>query len=65
MSPEEYPRFDSPFIPREKRAHWPGGVWGDPSKASAEKGERLIQSSVGRLVTLIQEMEARVGTQIL
>lgn len=62
-SPEEYPRFDSPFIPREKRPHWPGGVWGDPSKASAEKGERLIQRSVDRLVSLIRDMEARVEAQ--
>lgn len=60
-SPEEYPSFDAPFIPRAKRPHWPGGVWGDPSKASREKGEALLCSSAGRLATLIRAMGDRVG----
>lgn len=60
-SPEEYPRFPKPFIRRDKRADWPGGVWGDPGKGSPEKGERLFDHSVRRLVALIREMEDRIG----
>lgn len=60
-SPEEYPNPPQPFIAREKRPNWPGGVWGDPSKASAEKGERLLAGSVERMVELIRQMEARVS----
>ncbi|GAB4270919.1 MAG: creatininase family protein [Deferrisomatales bacterium] len=59
-SPEEYPRFLSPLVPRDKRAQWPGGVWGDPSRAGPEKGERLFDASVRRLVALIREMARRI-----
>jgi creatinine amidohydrolase len=60
-SPEEYPRFPKPFIPREKRASWPGGVWGDPSRATPGKGEALYSRSVERLVALVREMGERIG----
>ncbi len=63
MSPEEYPKFQKPFIPREKRPSWPGGVWGDPSKGTAEKGEALYARSTERMVALVREMEARVRGQ--
>jgi creatinine amidohydrolase len=60
-SPEEYPKFPKPFIPREKRPHWPGGVWGDPSKASAEKGHLLFERSVARMVALVRDMERKIA----
>lgn len=59
-SPEEYPRLPAPFVARQKRPHWPGGVWGNPARATAEKGEALFAGSVARLVALVQEMEARL-----
>ncbi|MBI5446149.1 MAG: creatininase family protein [Deltaproteobacteria bacterium] len=59
-SPEEYPRFEKPFIAREKRPEWPGGVWGDPSKASKEKGEVLYERSAARLAELVRAMEGRL-----
>ncbi len=59
-SPEEYPAFPKPILVRDKRRFWPGGVWGDPSKASAEKGkmfaERLAKVICG-LATKIESME--------
>lgn len=62
-SPEEYPRFDKPFLARDKRAQWPGGVWGDPGRATGAKGEELYARCTRRLVALVREMEARVGRQ--
>jgi creatinine amidohydrolase len=59
-SPEEYPRFSRPFIARHKRPHWPGGVWGDPSKASAVKGEELLARCAVRMAELVRSLEARV-----
>lgn len=59
-SPEEYPRFAAPFVPREKRAQWPGGVWGDPAKATAEKGRLLLRASVERLVALIADLKRKL-----
>lgn len=60
-SPEEYPSPPHPFIAREKRRHWPGGVWGNPSKASASTGELLFSHSVQRLVDLVRQMNERVA----
>jgi len=58
-SPEEYPSLPRPFIAREKRPHWPGGVWGDPSRATAEKGEALLARSAARMAELVRALEAR------
>ncbi|MBI5015537.1 MAG: creatininase family protein [Deltaproteobacteria bacterium] len=60
-SPEEYPRLPRPFVARHKRPCWPGGVWGDPGKATPEKGEVLFTRCVARMVALVREMEARIA----
>lgn len=58
--PEEYPSFPKPILVRQKRRFWPGGIWGNPSKASAEKGkmfaERLAQA-ICDLATKIESLE--------
>ncbi|MBC8413485.1 MAG: creatininase family protein [Nitrospira sp.] len=48
-SKEEYPNFPRPFIVKDKQQYWPGGVWGNPEKASVEKGEKtrkLIEATI-------------------
>lgn len=59
-SPEEYPSFPDPFILRDKLHAWPGGVWGDPAKASAAKGEELYRLTSDRLAGLVTKMEQRL-----
>ena len=39
---------------RDKRRCWPGGVWGDPTLATAEKGERLEEAVVSALELLAE-----------
>jgi creatinine amidohydrolase len=56
-SPREFPSFPPGILVRDKRRYWPGGVWGDPGKASAEKGARLEELVVRRLVALVKELE--------
>ena len=53
----EYPSFPTGILVRNKRRFWPGGVWGDPGKASAEKGERLEQAVVDALERLVAQLE--------
>jgi len=60
-SPEEYPNFIKPFIAREKRPQWPGGVWGDPAKADPEKGRELFKRSARRMADLVRALEARLA----
>ncbi len=53
----EYPSFPKGILVKDKRKFWPGGVWGDPAKASPEKGVRCLESVVQALVRLIQQLE--------
>lgn len=57
-SPEEYPTFPKPFIVRNKLKYWPGGVWGNPAKATKEKGEQVLNLAVEKLVKLVRDLEA-------
>jgi len=55
----EYPDFPTGILVRDKRSFWPGGVWGDPTKASVEKG-RLLESLVAdKVVELVRALESR------
>jgi len=56
-APAETPAFPQGILVRDKRCHWPGGVWGDPGKASADKGARLEMLVVGKLVELAGRLE--------
>jgi creatinine amidohydrolase len=56
-SPAEYPTFPQGILVRDKQKYWPGGVWGDPSKASSAKGELLLQRMTDKLCDIIAELE--------
>jgi creatinine amidohydrolase len=53
----EFPDFPMGILVRQKRKYWPNGVWGDPSKASAEKGKLLEEIVVKKIIELAQKME--------
>jgi creatinine amidohydrolase len=53
----EYPDFTEGILARNKRKFWPNGVWGDPTKASVEKGKKLEELVVKEIVELILKME--------
>ena len=55
----EFPSFPPGVLVRDKRRYWPGGVWGDPTKASAEKGraiEELVVAKVAELAGVLEKM---------
>lgn len=56
-SKEEYPDFPRPLILNDKMKYWPGAVWGDPGKATAEKGERLFNAMVSKLEEVASKLE--------
>ena len=56
-SKEEYPKFPKPLVVRDKLKYWPGGVWGNPGKATPEKGERVIRIIVDKIVEIIERVE--------
>jgi creatinine amidohydrolase len=53
----EFPEFPSVILVRNKRKYWKNGVWGDPSKATADKGKRLNELIISKVVDLVMEIE--------
>ena len=60
-SPEEYPRFPGKILARNKLKAWPGGVWGNPAAASAEKGKTIMEREAELLCRLITSLEKFSG----
>ena len=66
ISPElvgDPPKADAPVFPRsmvvrDTRNFWKSGVWGNPQKASVEKGDRMMEILVGNLKTLVTRIES-------
>jgi creatinine amidohydrolase len=55
-APAEWPSFPKFELVRDKRRYWPGGVWGDPGQASAQKGEAILAAEALRLAQLIDAL---------
>ncbi len=53
----EYPQMPKPFIVRDKIKYWRGGVWGDPEKATADKGERAVRLIAEGIISVIDDIE--------
>ncbi len=58
-SPKEFPKLPKPIIARDKLKFWPGAVWGDPSKADAKKGERLIEIMAEKIAELVKRIDSQ------
>jgi creatinine amidohydrolase len=54
---EEYPNIPKPFIVKDKVKYWPGGVWGNPQKASAKKGKKAINVMVNKIAEILDLIE--------
>ncbi|MFH1060833.1 MAG: creatininase family protein [Pseudomonadota bacterium] len=57
---EAYPTFPRFRLVRDKLAHWPTGVWGDPGLASAEKGRRILECEARALAVVLADLQAQV-----
>lgn len=53
----EFPSFPMGILVRNKQKYWPGGVWGDPTKASVEKGRKIEQLVVDALERFVYNFE--------
>ncbi len=53
---EEYPSFPRHIIVRDKLRYWPGGVWGDPAKASPAKGKRILEEETENLISVMERL---------
>ncbi|MCL6621345.1 MAG: creatininase family protein [Syntrophobacterales bacterium] len=60
-APAERPAFPRYLLVRDKRRFWPGGVWGDPGRATPEQGEALLEAETQRLCEVIDSLEKMPG----
>ncbi len=61
-APAEWPSFPKYVLVRDKRRYWEGGVWGDPSRATAAQGEEILEAETRRLAQVIATLEGEGGT---
>lgn len=54
---EDYPKFPKFRVVTDKKKYWSSGVWGNPLKASKEKGKILAEKLVEILVKEIKDFE--------
>jgi creatinine amidohydrolase len=59
LPPADRPVFPRPRLVRNTRKYWKSGVWGDPTKASGEKGERMVAILARNLAKLAESMNKR------
>ncbi len=52
---EDYPSFPKFLILKEKEKYWPSGIWGNPLKASKEKGKVLTERLLQKLKELLRD----------
>lgn len=52
----EYPKFPKFRVVIDKRKYWPGGIWGDPGRASPEKGRILAERLAQKIALLAKEL---------
>jgi creatinine amidohydrolase len=53
----EFPNFPCGILVRNKRKYWKNGIWGDPTKATIEKGRRINDLVIRKLVEFIGTLE--------
>ena len=53
----EFPQFPKGILVRDKRKYWKDGVWGDPEKATADKGKLIQELVVSKLVQFVKIFE--------
>jgi len=53
----EFPAFPPWLLVRNKRRYWPNGVWGDPTKASSEKGRLIEELVVNKIVAMVRVLK--------
>lgn len=58
---EEYPKIPKALVVKDKLKHWPGGVWGNPEKASPEKGKKALKLMADSITEVIERVEKYKG----
>ena len=52
----DFPKFPKPFLVKDTRKYWKSGVWGNPKKASKQKGDKMVDILVNNLIDLVENI---------
>lgn len=53
----DFPKFFPGEVTANKLKYWKSGIWGDPSKASREKGEKTLYLSAKKIIETIKTVQ--------
>jgi creatinine amidohydrolase len=56
-SKEDYPKLPKPYVVKDKIRYWRSGVWGNPAKASREKGDKAVILIIKKMIDIIDQAE--------
>lgn len=59
---EDYPTFPKYKIVRDKIVYWPSGIWGNPQRASLERGKVMVEKLIEVLVNLLENLQRPLET---
>jgi creatinine amidohydrolase len=54
---EEYPSLPQGIVVPDPERYWPGGVWGNPGAANADKGRRIVEKSAEALARIVANLD--------
>ena len=54
---EDYPKFPKFWVTSDKKKYWPSGIWGNPLKATPEKGKILAKRLIDILKAELKKLE--------
>ncbi len=54
---EEYPQPHPGIVVPDPERYWPGGVWGNPKAANAEKGRLILERTAGALARMVETLK--------
>ncbi|MCX7991605.1 MAG: creatininase family protein [Proteobacteria bacterium] len=61
--PADKPAFPAGEIIKDKLKYWKSGVWGDPTKANIEKGEKTLTLSANKITEIIKKVKRELSSK--
>ncbi len=60
LPPEDFPAFPKPLVVADKLKYWASGVWGNPQKATLQKGQRALEILVEKNLEVVRQLKASI-----
>ncbi len=61
LPPEDYPSLPRPLIVADKLRYWASGVWGNPQKATPDKGQRALEILIEKNLEIVRALKKAIN----